>query len=276
MQEVSDTDGKTYTVQYFERAIFELHPENAPPYDVLLSLLGNFLYKAKYNGNAPGQVPNNGAPSRFFTETGHRVGGKFLTYWNTHGGLAQQGYPISDEFQEVSDLDGKTYMVQYFERAVFESHPENAPPYDVLLSQLGKFRYDARYGGGGGGQPPKPTPTTAGQPPRPTPPPSSGCDTSANKDGASDKSIVHAGDTITFVACGMVPGEQMSYWITLPSGDVIGTASPVQGLVEGSGCSPRLPLTTTPDFAQFPGRWAITFEGASSHHQSVNYFCVLP
>jgi hypothetical protein len=36
--------------------------------------------------------------------------------------------------------------VQYFERAVFEYHPENAAPYDVLLSQLGTFRYRDKYG----------------------------------------------------------------------------------------------------------------------------------
>jgi endonuclease YncB( thermonuclease family) len=35
--------------------------------------------------------------------------------------------------------------VQYFERAVFERHPENAPPYDVLLSQLGRFSYAVKY-----------------------------------------------------------------------------------------------------------------------------------
>jgi len=35
--------------------------------------------------------------------------------------------------------------VQYFERAVFEAHPANAPPYDVLLAQLGTFRYRAQY-----------------------------------------------------------------------------------------------------------------------------------
>src|SRR6476659_8771030 len=72
--------------------------------------------------------------SRFFAETGHTVRGRFLDYWNTHGGLAQQGYPISDELSEVSPTDGGTYTVQYFERAVFEKHPEKAPPYDVLLS----------------------------------------------------------------------------------------------------------------------------------------------
>jgi len=142
MQERSDTDGKIYTVQYFERAVFELHPENKPPHDVLLSLLGNFEYKRKYPNGAPNQQANTTAGSALFRETGKRVGGKFLDYWNRNGGLAQQGFPISEEFMEKSDLDGKTYRVQYFERAVFELHPENKPPYDVLLSQLGKFRYD--------------------------------------------------------------------------------------------------------------------------------------
>ena len=164
MQERSDTDGKTYTVQYFERAVFELHPENRPPNDVLLSLLGVFLYSQKYPNGAPAQTPNNQAGSRLFQETGKRVGGVFLDYWTKNGGLAQQGFPISDEFNEVSDLDGKTYRVQYFQRAVFEYHPENQPPYDVLLSQLGTFRYRARH------LQPAPTPTAI--PPTAAPPPS--------------------------------------------------------------------------------------------------------
>jgi hypothetical protein len=82
-----------------------------------------------------------------FKETGKRLGGKFLQYWQQNGGLAQQGFPISDEFMEKSDLDGKTYRVQYFERAVFELHSENQPPFDVLLSQLGTFQYNEKYGG---------------------------------------------------------------------------------------------------------------------------------
>ena len=146
MREVSETDGKSYTVQYFERAVFELHPENQPPYDVLLSLLGVFDYSRKYPGGAPGEVPNTEPGSVLFPETGKRVGGKFLGYWHTHGALAQQGLPISNEFVEKSDLDGKEYRVQYFERAVFELHPENAgTPYEVLLSQLGTFQLRDRY-----------------------------------------------------------------------------------------------------------------------------------
>jgi plastocyanin len=150
MQERSDTDGKTYTVQYFERAVFEAHPENARPNDVLLSLLGSFLYKQKYPNGAPGQLASFSAGAHLFPETSKHAQGRFLLYWNGHGSLAQQGYPISEEFQEKSDLNGKTYTVQYFERAVFEWHPENQAPYNVLLSQLGTFRYRQKYGSGSG------------------------------------------------------------------------------------------------------------------------------
>jgi endonuclease YncB( thermonuclease family) len=180
LSEVSDTDGKAYTVQYFERAVFEYHPENPAPNDVLLSLLGTFLYKQKYPGSALAQEPNNTPGLVLFPETGKVVGGKFLTYWSNNGGLAQQGYPISEEFSEKSDLDGKTYRVQYFERAVFELHPENPAPNDVLLSQLGTFRYRAKYEGANAQQP---LPTT-------TPVPSAGWETAL-------VTKVVDGDTIT-------------------------------------------------------------------------------
>src|SRR5205814_7557908 len=127
------------TMQYFERTVFELHPENQPPYHVLLSQSGTLRYNRKYPGGAPNQQPNLSAGSVLFKETGKRIGGEFLEYWKSHGGLMQQGYPISEEFTETSDLDGRSYRVQYFERAVFEYHPENQPPYDILLSQLGSF-----------------------------------------------------------------------------------------------------------------------------------------
>jgi hypothetical protein len=87
------------------------------------------------------------AGTRIFAETGKSISGKFLAYWDAHGGLPQQGFPLSDEFIEKSDLNAKDYLVQYFERAVFEYHPENQPPYDVLLSQLGTFQYRMKYGG---------------------------------------------------------------------------------------------------------------------------------
>jgi hypothetical protein len=96
-----------------------------------------------------------------YPETGKTVCGKFLTYWQQHGGLAQQGYPISSQFQEVSDLNGGTYTVQYFERAVFELHPEFAgTPNEVLLSQLGTFQFKRKYPNGEAAGAATPTPTT--------------------------------------------------------------------------------------------------------------------
>jgi hypothetical protein len=223
MQEVSGTDGKTYTVQYFERAVFEKHPENAAPNDVLLSLLGVFLHDQKYPAGAPDQVPSTEANARLFTETGHTVGGLFLGYWNTHGALAQQGYPISDEFYETSDLDGKTYKVQYFQRAVFEYHPKNTAPYDVLLSQLGTFRYRAEYGSGSAGPAPPsppaspapapaptiaPTPTTA---PEPAPQPGGQYAASATVDNPNPAQNTNVTVTGTLTRGGQgVPGATMN------------------------------------------------------------------
>jgi thermitase len=68
---------------------------------------------------------------QFFDETGHYVGGAFWNYWRERGGLPIFGYPLTEETEE----DGRT--VQYFERAVFEYHPENAAPWTVLLRRLG-------------------------------------------------------------------------------------------------------------------------------------------
>src|SRR6476661_1597428 len=95
------------------------------------------------------------ANCRTFTETGHQVCGTFLNYWTNNGALAQQGYPITEPVSETSDTDGKIYTVQYFERAVFEEHPElQGTPNEVLLQLLGVFFYQSRYPGGATGQTP--------------------------------------------------------------------------------------------------------------------------
>lgn len=78
-------------------------------------------------------IPN----TLFFYETGHSIQGAFRTYWEKNGGLAQFGYPLTEQFDELNPSDGKVYKTQYFERARFEYHPENKAPYDVLLGLLG-------------------------------------------------------------------------------------------------------------------------------------------
>jgi spore germination protein YaaH len=83
----------------------------------------------------------------YFEQTGHSLGGVFKKYWDKYGGLAQFGYPWTEEFEERNPSDGKTYVVQYFERARFEYHPENAGTfYEVLLGLLGNQLTESRRG----------------------------------------------------------------------------------------------------------------------------------
>lgn len=159
--EVNPTDGKTYKTQYFERARFEYHPENQAPYDVLLGLLGREQLQAKYGNNIPAPVSPNplGAPCSTFGQTGKQVCGDFLDYWAAHGGLAQQGFPLTDIFMETNPTDGKQYPTQYFERARFEYHVEyKGSPYVVLLGLLGREQFLAKYPNGiPGGASPSPS-----------------------------------------------------------------------------------------------------------------------
>jgi hypothetical protein len=132
-------DGRTYTVQYFERVRLELHPENAPPQDVQLGQFGRRVHPAD-----PPAKPDPAAT--YFPQTGHNLGDSFLlgdtrpvrfflsfrTYWEQHGGLAQFGYPISEVLYEKLE-DGRYARVQYFERARLEYRGA-----EIALGQLGR------------------------------------------------------------------------------------------------------------------------------------------
>jgi hypothetical protein len=131
-------DGRTYTVQYFERARMEFHPEYAgTPYEVLLGQFGRRIV-AGIPG-APTAPVADARQGRYFPETGHNVlDGAFLDFWRANGTLAVFGYPLTEAFDQVLE-DGKRYRVQYFERARLEFHPEQGgSPYEVQLGQFGR------------------------------------------------------------------------------------------------------------------------------------------
>ncbi len=139
-----------HTVQYFERAKLEYHPENAgTDWEVEGELVGKTVTQGR-QGDAAFKSLANGqsdANCNYYQETGHRLCAGFKNYWQQHGGLWMFGYPISEEFQEKNPDTGQTYTVQYFERARFEYHPENkGTPYEVLLGRLGAQLYSQRYG----------------------------------------------------------------------------------------------------------------------------------
>jgi len=150
-------------VQYFERARLELRGD-----DVVLGMLGNEI--AKTNALRSPQQPRlvrgdeadepvradpfarlpfalfNADPDdhRFFPESGHTLQYSFKLAWEKNGGQDRYGLPISEEFSEISPIDGKAYTTQYFERARFEYHPGMVNNYSVVLTPLGTTVAQAR------------------------------------------------------------------------------------------------------------------------------------
>src|SRR6476661_116623 len=108
----------------------------------VVGLAGAMLAAGLAGAISPARAAND---SFYFTQTRHTVSGGFCAYWQSHGGLAQYGLPLTDEFQQQSAVDGKSYTMQYFERAVFEFHPDAPAGYRIMLSLLGSLRYHDRY-----------------------------------------------------------------------------------------------------------------------------------
>ena len=86
------------------------------------------------------QIGDNNSDRRYFSETGHNLLNSFKQYWDTNGGIAQFGYPLTEEFTERNPADDHTYTVQYFERARFEWHPDTST---VMLGKIGQEVFTA-------------------------------------------------------------------------------------------------------------------------------------
>ncbi len=138
-------DSRGLIVQYYERAIFEWHPENGPNYQVLLTRLGAERLGTRPERAALPQQPCVPPACALLAETRHTVRDAFLQYWQSQGGLAVFGFPLTEEFIEQNPTDNKPYTVQYFERNRFEYHPEHVGTrHAVLLGLLGGEAYRAQ------------------------------------------------------------------------------------------------------------------------------------
>ncbi len=131
-------DGNTYLVQYFERVRMEYHPEFVgTEYEVSLGQFGRRIHPA--DPPVPFLNAEYGGCS-YYPQTGHNVC-RFQGYYvgaQAEGG-ADFGLPLSEQFIETLE-DGNRYMVQYFERARLEMHPEVGPD-TILLGQFGRRIY---------------------------------------------------------------------------------------------------------------------------------------
>jgi hypothetical protein len=89
---------------------------------------------------------------QFFDGTGHTICEPFLSYWRTHGleldgkkgktaaeSLALFGQPLS-EAQVETLADGQQHIVQWFERARFESHGDQGVLLGLLANDLAAAR----------------------------------------------------------------------------------------------------------------------------------------
>jgi hypothetical protein len=131
---VIDNPTTNRKVQYFQRAHFELHPENPPELRVQMTHLGEIMYKA---GDVLPFSQNHPA-CQYFPETNRQVCYAFLDFFDKNGGIAQFGYPISD-----IELRNER-IVQCFQMACYEWHPELPSGQRVTLMDLGRLYFEAR------------------------------------------------------------------------------------------------------------------------------------
>jgi hypothetical protein len=128
-EEFTTKDG--LTIQYFQRARFELSPQLAQGQRVNLTAIGSVMYLPQ----EPMSVSGNALACRTFS-TGFDVCYDFLAFFDQYGGSAQFGNPIS----EFEYRDGR--IVQYFEKARFEWQPGRPEAQRVVLSDLGRIYFD--------------------------------------------------------------------------------------------------------------------------------------
>jgi hypothetical protein len=139
--------------QWTERNRLEVHPQNQPPFNILLGRMGAerlaqigrpLSQEGRENGPLPGCL--------WFQETGHNVcdqaqGVGFKSYWQGHGlnvpgldaygrSLQLFGLPLTVPRMETN-ANGDLVLTQWFERARFEWHPYQRDEFKVLLGLLG-------------------------------------------------------------------------------------------------------------------------------------------
>jgi sortase (surface protein transpeptidase) len=119
-------------VQYFERHVLEMHPDNPDDYRVLLRRLGAEARDARDLGHRWPFEPHAEEDSdRFFPATQQNLSHRFAEYWEDNGGTRIFGYPLSSQFRHHGT------RVQFTERAIFEHHPDHDPEWEILFERLG-------------------------------------------------------------------------------------------------------------------------------------------
>lgn len=255
------SDGKQYQVQWFERARFELHPENQAPYNVLLGLLGNEVSSGASAAPAPTPTPapapggdqppasTSGAlaqpesgpvGTRFlFIARGFQPGEKVGVYF-TAPDRSVYGAP----FQTTANGSGISDAVT-FNTAVSPDFPTGtwAASFEGVSSGHKEVAYFQ---------------VTAGSDP--------------TADATATPASGPGGTVFTLSGKGFTPGEAVGIYVTRPDQRVAG--APFQEVADADGTVSGITFTTVAN--SLVGRYAVTFEGVFSHHKAIAYFEVTP
>jgi hypothetical protein len=264
----------SFLTQDFERNRFELHPDNPEPYDVLLGRLGDVRLKQQQRDwfTFPKGQETDGC--LHFKETGHSLCNQegnigFRSFWEGHRlndrslnrfaqSLALFGMPLSEPAME-KNAAGQTVLTQWFERARFEFHPNNAPQHKVLLGLLG---VETR-----GAATPTPTPAPTADPacagvPAPT-------------NARVTPNCLRYGKRFYLEVFGFKPNERISFWVTPENGVTISARASIT--VDANGRSAG--YIYTDDFFQHqlrPGNYVLVARPLNGSHLATAPFRVLP
>jgi hypothetical protein len=108
---------------------------------VVVGALGSDVSAYQRLDSSSDMAPMANTPTRlYFPSTHHILQGDMLRFWQTHGGMAVFGAPISEIVKAKNDDgSGRVYAMQWFQNARLERHPEtHNPRYAILLGLLGR------------------------------------------------------------------------------------------------------------------------------------------
>lgn len=136
-EEIEDPETAGLRKQYFQRAVFTYDPSRPAGFQVDVEAIGLLLYsQATYTAlNAPSMSPNH--PACLYDRTTEKlVCYAFKDFYLNNGSVMAFGRPVSD----VVLLGDR--LVQYFERARLEWHPDLPSGHRVVPANIGEEFFD--------------------------------------------------------------------------------------------------------------------------------------
>ena len=262
-------DGQQRQIQWFERARFELHPENQRPYNVLLGLLGNELRGS--SASAPAPKPADACGDVKEPKNGRIRPAKCVTA-GTQLSIDVFGFQPNEQIGFWLNAPDDQMIGTRQSLSIGPSGGVNGFPLDTTGLPTGFYSLVFQSVNSGyqaivyfkilASAPAAPAPTA---PPSASPLPPA-------QNAVASPTSGPRGTRFSFVGSGFTPGENIGVYITAPDLSVFG--APFQVVADGQGNSEVVTFTSNSSVPT--GTYAITFEGTQSKKKAIAYFAVMP